>query len=55
MTAMNDVMATERQSPGVIAPPPLIATVAVVFGLLLDRLLPAYVLATHAERSGSAW
>ncbi|HZL30191.1 MAG TPA: isoprenylcysteine carboxylmethyltransferase family protein [Pseudolabrys sp.] len=30
---------------GVIAPPPLMALGVVVFGLLLDRLLPAYVLA----------
>jgi protein-S-isoprenylcysteine O-methyltransferase Ste14 len=35
-----------KDIPGVIAPPPLIATAAVVFGLLLDRLLPAYGLAT---------
>jgi protein-S-isoprenylcysteine O-methyltransferase Ste14 len=39
-------MPTNNDTPGVIAPPPLIATVAVVFGLLLDRLLPAYVLGT---------
>jgi protein-S-isoprenylcysteine O-methyltransferase Ste14 len=30
---------------GVIAPPPLMALAVVVFGLLLDRILPAYVLA----------
>jgi protein-S-isoprenylcysteine O-methyltransferase Ste14 len=30
---------------GVIAPPPLLALAAVVFGLLLDGLFPAYVLA----------
>jgi protein-S-isoprenylcysteine O-methyltransferase Ste14 len=35
-----------NDTPGVIAPPPLIATFAVVFGLLLDRVLPAYVLGT---------
>jgi protein-S-isoprenylcysteine O-methyltransferase Ste14 len=29
---------------GVIAPPPLIALAVVVFGLLLDRLLPTFVL-----------
>jgi protein-S-isoprenylcysteine O-methyltransferase Ste14 len=29
---------------GVIAPPPLLALAAVVFGLLLDGLFPAYVL-----------
>ena len=39
-------MTTAKDSPGVIAPPPLIATFAVVFGLLLDRVLPAYVLGT---------
>jgi protein-S-isoprenylcysteine O-methyltransferase Ste14 len=37
---MSDV----RDTAGVIAPPPLIAAVAVALGLLLDRLLPAYVL-----------
>jgi len=39
-------MAAANDTPGVIAPPPLIATFAVVFGLLLDRLVPAYVLGT---------
>ena len=39
-------MSASENTPGVIAPPPLIATLAVVFGLLLDRLLPAYLLAT---------
>ncbi len=33
-----------RDTAGVIAPPPLIALAVVVFGLLLDRLLPAFVL-----------
>jgi protein-S-isoprenylcysteine O-methyltransferase Ste14 len=33
-----------RDNAGVIAPPPLIALIAVVLGLLLDWLLPAYVL-----------
>ena len=37
---MNDV----RDAAGVIAPPPLMALAALVLGLLLDRLLPAYVL-----------
>ncbi len=37
---MNDV----HDTAGVIAPPPLIALAALVLGLLLDRLLPAYVL-----------
>jgi len=39
-------MVTNKDTPGVIAPPPLIATVTVVLGLLLDRVLPAYLLAT---------
>jgi protein-S-isoprenylcysteine O-methyltransferase Ste14 len=33
-----------RDTPGVIAPPPLIALAAVLIGLALDWLLPAYVL-----------
>lgn len=33
-----------RDTAGVIAPPPLIGLAAVVLGLALDRLLPAYVL-----------
>jgi protein-S-isoprenylcysteine O-methyltransferase Ste14 len=37
---VNDV----RDTAGVVAPPPLIALAALVLGLLLDRLLPAYVL-----------
>ena len=40
------MMVTDNDTPGVIAPPPLIATIAVVLGLLLDRVLPAYLLAT---------
>jgi protein-S-isoprenylcysteine O-methyltransferase Ste14 len=40
-------MATAKDTPGVIAPPPLIATVTVVFGLLLDRTISAaHMLAT---------
>jgi protein-S-isoprenylcysteine O-methyltransferase Ste14 len=35
---------TSRETAGVIAPPPLLALAAVVFGLLLDGLFPAYVL-----------
>lgn len=31
---------------GVIAPPPLLALIAIVLGLLLDWLLPAYLLST---------
>jgi protein-S-isoprenylcysteine O-methyltransferase Ste14 len=40
-------MSNARDIPGVIAPPPLIATVTVVFGLLLDRTVSAaHLLAT---------
>ena len=35
---------SSSDTPGVIAPPPLIALAAIVLGLLLDWLLPAYVL-----------
>ena len=37
-------MTEARDSVGVIAPPPLIALAAVVLGLALDWLLPAYLL-----------
>jgi protein-S-isoprenylcysteine O-methyltransferase Ste14 len=37
-------MADKPDTAGVIAPPPLIALAAIVLGLLLDRLMPAYVL-----------
>lgn len=37
-------MSQARDTAGVVAPPPLIAAIAVALGLLLDRLLPAYVL-----------
>jgi protein-S-isoprenylcysteine O-methyltransferase Ste14 len=37
---MND----NRDNAGVIAPPPLLAAGALIIGLLLDRLLPAYLL-----------
>ena len=37
-------MSDTHDTAGVIAPPPLIGAVAVVLGLVLDRLLPAYVL-----------
>src|ERR1017187_5111916 len=37
-------MTAPRDNAGVIAPPPLIALAAVVLGLALDWLLPAYVL-----------
>ena len=36
-------MSQAHDTPGVIAPPPLIALAAVVLGLLLNWLLPAYV------------
>jgi protein-S-isoprenylcysteine O-methyltransferase Ste14 len=37
-------MTNARDTAGVIAPPPLIAAATIVFGLILDWLLPAYVL-----------
>ena len=37
-------MSQVRDTAGVIAPPPLLALGVVIFGLLLDRILPAYVL-----------
>ena len=37
-------MTETRDTAGVIAPPPLIALAAIVLGLLLDWLAPAYVL-----------
>jgi protein-S-isoprenylcysteine O-methyltransferase Ste14 len=37
-------MNESRDSPGVIAPPPLIALAALLLGLALDWLLPGYVL-----------
>lgn len=37
-------MTVPRDHPGVIAPPPLIALTVIVLGLLLDWLLPAYLL-----------
>jgi protein-S-isoprenylcysteine O-methyltransferase Ste14 len=46
-------MDTPKDIPGVIAPPPLIGLAVAVAGLVLDRLLPAYVLAvllSTAER-----
>jgi len=41
---VTDEMVNGKDTPGVIAPPPLIALIVVVVGLALDRLLPAYVL-----------
>jgi protein-S-isoprenylcysteine O-methyltransferase Ste14 len=38
------MMTEARDTPGVIAPPPLLAAGAVVIGRLLDWLLPAYVI-----------
>jgi protein-S-isoprenylcysteine O-methyltransferase Ste14 len=46
-------MADKPDNAGVIAPPPLIALAAIVLGLLLDHLMPAYVLTvllSFAER-----
>jgi protein-S-isoprenylcysteine O-methyltransferase Ste14 len=40
------------ETPGVIAPPPLLAVAAIVLGLLLDGLFPAYVISVllpHGE------
>ena len=37
-------MSADKDNAGVIAPPPLIAAAAIVIGLILDRVLPAYVL-----------
>lgn len=37
-------MQDSRDNPGVIAPPPLLAAAAIILGLLLDWLLPAYML-----------
>jgi protein-S-isoprenylcysteine O-methyltransferase Ste14 len=42
MTSSED----RSENPGVIAPPPLIAVLTIVLGLLLDWLFPAYVLDT---------
>jgi protein-S-isoprenylcysteine O-methyltransferase Ste14 len=39
-------MTEARDTAGVIAPPPLIAAATIMFGLMLDWLLPAYVLTT---------
>ena len=46
-------MADRKDIPGVIAPPPLIALAAVLIGLLLDWLVPVYVLATLLGRGGA--
>jgi protein-S-isoprenylcysteine O-methyltransferase Ste14 len=41
-----------RDTAGVIAPPPLVALGAVIFGVLLDWLMPAYVLSAVLTRNG---
>jgi protein-S-isoprenylcysteine O-methyltransferase Ste14 len=43
-------MTENRDTAGVIAPPPLITLAAIVFGLLLDGLFPAYVLSVVLPR-----
>lgn len=43
-------MSEPDDTAGVIAPPPLIGAVAVIVGLVLDRLLPAYVLSVLLSR-----
>jgi protein-S-isoprenylcysteine O-methyltransferase Ste14 len=40
----SEMMAESRDIPGVIAPPPLLAVGAVLIGLVLDWLFPAYVI-----------
>ena len=44
-------MTEVRGTAGVIAPPPLIALGAVILGVLLDWLMPAYVLSAVLSRS----
>ena len=44
-------MTETRDNPGVIAPPPLLFAAVIVFGLLLDWLLPAYVLTVLLSRT----
>jgi protein-S-isoprenylcysteine O-methyltransferase Ste14 len=39
-----------KDNAGVIAPPPLIAAATIVLGLILDRVLPAYVLTVLLAR-----
>jgi protein-S-isoprenylcysteine O-methyltransferase Ste14 len=41
-----------RDTAGVIAPPPLVALGAVILGVLLDWLMPAYVLSAVLTRNG---
>ena len=42
----HDLMDASSDTPGVIAPPPVIYAAAVAAGLVLDLLFPVYVLAT---------
>jgi protein-S-isoprenylcysteine O-methyltransferase Ste14 len=41
-----------RDTAGVIAPPPLVALGAVILGVLLDWLMPAYLLSAVLTRNG---
>jgi len=43
-------MTETRDTAGVVAPPPLIALGAVLLGIALDRLMPAYVLTVLLSR-----
>ena len=45
-------MTDTRNTAGVIAPPPLIALGAIVLGVLLDWLMPAYLLSALLTRNG---
>jgi len=45
-------MTEVRGTAGVIVPPPLIALGAIILGMLLDWLVPAYVLSAVLTRSG---
>jgi protein-S-isoprenylcysteine O-methyltransferase Ste14 len=47
-------MNEDRDTAGVIAPPPLLALAAIVLGLALDWLLPAYVLTVLLSRETRA-
>ena len=42
--ALINGMQNSRDTAGVIAPPPLLALATIVLGLLLDWLVPAYIL-----------
>ena len=45
-------MTEARNTAGVIAPPPLVALGAVIVGVALDWLFPAYVLSALLTRNG---